>query len=158
MSVKIKQKGISLNQIVHQVQKLRNYTVQAGHFPEQGVHKSGYRYDELMAFHHNGGNPDGDSPVVPRPVLDIVWANNLKLDDPRFKKAFVMWCQRPPSKQSDTKLLDDIGKVLATLIKDTLGNPAKLPVTNNPTPLVDTGELRANVAHRDTLSKKVRTM
>lgn len=158
MSIKVKRVGKGLNAIVDQLSKLQGQSIEVGHFKEQGLHKSGFSFPELMAFHHNGGTPTGDAYVVPRPLLDLFFEKHRHsmFNDRVIKAAFTRWKKRTPSEESNKKLLADIGRRIAKLEKDAFGDPSLLPVTNNPTPLVDTGELRNAVAFRTSLDKRIR--
>lgn len=128
--------------------------VEVGHFQEQGEHYSGYTFVELMYYHHTGSDPRGDQPVQPRPVLNFLRAF-LNLSDPKYNRAIRNWFKRPPSSASHGKLLADIGALISEEEKAIFGNSALLTVTDNPTPLVDTGDLRDKVAYKTSVNKVV---
>lgn len=154
--ITVKRVGKKLPNILKSLRGLNNAKVEVGHFAVQGFHHSGFTYPELMAIHHRGSNPDGSSPVVPRPLLDILWAKYRHLNDRGLKAAFTRFNKRPPSGASNKKLLDDIGKRIAKLEKGMFGDPSSLPVTNNPSPLVQIGDLKNAVSYRDSKNKALR--
>lgn len=153
-------KNNRLDKIVKQLKSLANDEVQVGHFQEQGLHYSGFSYPELMAFHHTGGDPNNGSPVIPRKLLDILWARHRNLEkNPQIKAAFTRWRKRPLSEESNKKLLDEIGRVIAKLEKAMFGDPLALPTNgSNLSPLVDTGDLRDHTAYKTSRNPKARTV
>jgi hypothetical protein len=156
----LKRVGNKFQKLVQQIQKLDKESVEIGHFKESGVHSSGFTYAELMAIHHNGGNPTGSVPLPPRPVLTILHARNLKLTDPAFKHAFNSWVQRKPSDTSDNLLLEEIGRILRDKEKKIFGSsdltPNAVPPKTSNRPLIETGELRSKVAYKTSKNKQVK--
>ncbi len=160
IKTRVRRRGKEANRIATQLNSLNNASVSVGHYQEQGKHHSGFSYPELMAIHHNGGNPSGNAPLPPRPVLDILKFRNQKLSDPLFKKAVKAWGMRTPSPSSNAILLDEIGKILRAKEKAIFGSsalaPNAVPPKSSNTPLVDTGQLRSKVAYRTSISKQVK--
>lgn len=53
-------------------------------------------------------------------------------------------------------LFNNIGRQYMQKAKSVIGNSSYLPVTNNPTPLVDTGQLKSAIGYKTTIHYKVR--
>jgi len=131
-----------------------------GHFESQGVHSSGLSYVDLMRIHHTGGNPSGQVPLPPRPVLDLLVFNNERLEDPKFKLAFERWKKRTYGESSNAILLEDIGKILRDKEKAIFGSnklaPNKVPPKDVNNPLIDSGELRNKTALKTSINNIVK--
>jgi hypothetical protein len=160
VSFKMKKVGNSLQKITQQFHKIDNESVEVGHFKEQGTHPSGFTYAQLMALHHNGGNPSGSAPIPPRPVLDLLFFKNSNLSDPKFAAAFKAWRGRTLSESSNGILLAQIGIILRKKEKAIFGSsalaPNAVPPKDRNDPLVDTGELRSKVAYKTSINKQVK--
>lgn len=146
--------------MLNQVRSLQNERVEVGHFEEQGEHYSGFTYAQLMAYHHDSSNLEGENPLPARPILDYVWASNINLSDPKFKQVLRKWGSRPITPQSNEEFLSDIGHILAVKEKEMFGKSPPLIANaeskGRNTPLVDTGDLRDKVSHRNTLSNTIK--
>lgn len=160
INAKVKKTGSQFQKLVQQVKKLHNDSVEVGHFKSSGLHYSGFTYAELMAIHHNGGNPNGSVPLPPRPVLDILFFKNQRLTDPKFKAAFKAWGKRKSSDASDAMLLEDIGKILRDKEKQIFGSsdliPNKVPPKSKNSPLIERGDLVSKVAYKTSRDKQVK--
>jgi hypothetical protein len=167
IEVKLKKVGNSFEKLLQPILNLERENVEVGHFQEQGQHYSGFTYPELMALHHYGHeakNGAGEKP--PRPLLDHVFFSNYRLNDPAFRSAFNAWSRRMPSEASNSKLLDDIGKIIATKEKNMFGkSPPLAPMAGNimkeeqqegNDPLIDTGSLRDAVSFKTSKNKTLR--
>lgn len=153
-------KGSGFEKLVKQFHRIDGESVEVGHFKSQNKHPSGFSYPELMAIHHNGGNPSGNAPLPPRPVLDLLFFKNQNLSDPAFKAAFRAWGKRTLSDRSNDILLEDIGKILQKKEKAIFGSaalaPNAVPPKDRNDPLVNTGKLRDKVAYKTSTSKQVK--
>lgn len=142
------------------VKELGNSRVEVGHFEEQGKHSSGYSYVELMKMHHYGHNPEGAQPFPERPLIDYFYFKNLELQDPRINQAILAWCKTSPTKESNIKLLDTIGGIMAAKEKELFGqSPPLAPNAESKgknSPLVDSGELREKTAHRNSITNQIK--
>lgn len=159
LKVKVKKRGNQLQSLVKKLHQIDGETVKVGHFKSQGTHPSGFTYAELMAIHHNGGNPSGKAPLPPRPVLDLLFFKNAKLTDPKIKMAIKSWGNRPLSTSSNDKLLEDIGRILRDKEKAIFGSsslaPNAVPPKDRNSPLVDTGDLKSKTAYMVSTNKIV---
>jgi hypothetical protein len=114
-----------------------------------------------MALQASGG--DGDWPA--RPVLAVVnfqLSRETKTDS--FRKYLNNWSKDIQKKDATLKLLEDIGLHVAKFEQSFFGSPSADIPSNSPytirlkgadTPLVDTGDLQAKVAHKNTLTNNV---
>lgn len=120
---------------------LRNQSVVAGYFKEQGYHTPGedgekILYTTLMAIHEFGVSSHGNWPA--RPVMGITF-NLVRLD---FKnKLAPKVFDYLDGKITKGQLLNEFGKEVSWKADRVFGNPSYLQVTFNPTPLVMTEEL-----------------
>lgn len=160
LNARVKKTGNQFQKLVQQIKKIDKESVQVGHFREQGLHPSGFTYAQLMAIHHNGGNPSGNTPLPPRPVLDILFFKNQQLTDPKFKNAFKAWKKRSSNDSSDEMLLEDIGRILREKEKAIFGSselaPNAVPPKSTNNPLIDTGALKSKVAYKTSTGKQVK--
>lgn len=116
---------------------------EAGWFREQGQHPTAdMSYPELAQYHANG-----DNGVTPRPALDIAIRHYRQTREPSIGKAIMAYMENP-SEDNLANISDVMGETLKDKIKWVIGNPSVLDVTNNPTPLLDSGALHDHVAHR----------
>ena len=160
LKFKIKRTGNQLEKLTNQIRSLASENVQIGHFASQGRHYSGFTYPELMAFHHNGGNPITGEILPPRPVLDILAFRNQKLQDPVIKAAFRAWGNRKSSPQSDFALLTQLGEIMRDREKKIFGSSAlarnKTPPKNINNPLIVTGDLQSKTAYKTSVDNQVK--
>jgi hypothetical protein len=165
MKLKVRKEGKKLEKIKNNIFQLNKKYVQVGHFGSQGMHsKAPYDYPALMLKLHVGGSLFSNTPMPPRPLLNILWAKNARLQDPLFKKAIIDWAKRPQTVNSNKKLLDDLGKVLTRKGRALFGKTPPLAVNAPMTikkkgrnsPLVETGELRDKFSYRNTIDKVIR--
>lgn len=154
---KIQKSGNMSQQIMKALLEVEKSTVEVGHFAEQGNHStalklngSPYSYVELMHYHHTG---DG-GPRPPRQPLEVLKIQNRNLSQHRWMKSAVKKTVKELlNPQSQTKVLESIGRNIGRLEKDIFGDPALLAGTPyNTDPLIDTGELRSKVSHKNSRS------
>ncbi len=99
-----------------------------------------------------------------RPIKSLFLHRNSKLNDAEFKKAFSVWL-RSDKKNSDTlRLLSSYGEKMAEMEKELFGKPNSVIPSNSPstirnkgadTPLVETGELKSKVAHKNSINNRI---
>lgn len=157
----VKKVGNRLEELVKKMSSIQTENAYIGHFQEQGLHsQADMTYPELMKLHHNGGDMGAVYNVPPRPLLDYLFQANANLDDSRVTEAINIWLKSPFNKKDHKKLLNTIGKIIAEKERDMFGqSPPLAPnsdwkLTNEP--LVDTGELRDNVAYMNTMDGKIK--
>lgn len=125
---------------------------EVGLFGEQGDHPTAeMTFAELARYHATG--QDG---VTHRPFLHIALAHFAKQRPREVGRAIVRYLMTPNQTNLDL-IIETIGKEYWETVKLVIGNPAMLPVTNNPTPLVDTGELEQHIAYRTNKNRTLRT-
>lgn len=138
VSVKIKKgKTKDLEKLIQHLKMIQAKTVQTGFFTEQGKHTSGDYYTTIMQIHEDGlaGNPA-------RKVLTI-GSLELQAGDSRpFNKAVNNLVGGMGTIDAGMRLVAEASK---EHIQTIFGDGSKLPVTNNTTPLIDTGELSENL-------------
>ena len=160
LKISVQKKGNSLQKLVKNFHKIDGEFVETGHFKEQGKHYSGLTYPELMSVHHNGGNPSGNAPLPPRPVLDLLHFRNQNLSDPKIKGYIRDWRKRPLSEASNKILLDQIGRILAIREKRIFGSPTlasnAVPPKDRNQPLVETGDLKSKVSYKTSIDNSVK--
>lgn len=142
MSIKIvRSKTNDFEKLFKHLRELSNKSVKVGYFKDQGKHASGAYYATIMQIHEDGL---GNNPS--RPVLTI---GSLELENgssPEFNQAVIRTIVGVNT--LDTTL-PQVGEAAKEHIQSVFGDAVKLsPVTNNPTPLVDTGELKDNLTFK----------
>lgn len=157
----VKKKGKKLESLVKQVDSLTKNKLAVGHFKEQGNHKpSGIPLVTLMRRHHTGGtNFPGSRELLPRPVKSIFkhraenTVKNSKLFSPHVRN----WMKNPLDKNASSKLLTAMGDDLVKIEQSVFGDTSVLiPSKSRKGPLIDTGELKAKVAHKNTITNKIK--
>lgn len=113
-------------------------------------------YAELMQLHEYA---DSTSPYPRRQVLNPL-ARQMSARKGKFKIELKNYLYRFIKEESydRDKLLDHIGLWAVHKSYEIFGNPAYLEVRSNPTPLVDTGELRDNFAWKVSFRGTVHTL
>ena len=114
-----------------------------GWYGEDGIHPTAdMSYPELAHFHATGR--DG---VAPRDVLGIA---RLKYDPTQFKtlQSAIRKMLREGNVDSYKKVMKALSKGMWLEAMSIIGSPEHLTVTNNPTPLLDTGSLKDKLAYK----------
>jgi hypothetical protein len=154
--VKFNKNG-NLAKLVKKLQSLHRQKVSVGYFKEQPWHsEADMSYAELMQLHEYA---DSDSPWPRREVLNPL-ARGMSARKGTFKinlSKYLVRFIREDSFDRD-KLFDYIGQWAVHESYKIFGNPAYLIVKSNPTPLVDTGELRDNFAWKVSFRGTVHTL
>lgn len=115
-----------------------------GWFASDGAHPSadGMTYPALAKYHATG------SEGVPiRDVLGVALDFFSPKEHPDITRALSEYINKPTDTSLDN-LISQVGESFWLECLDTIGNPARLATTSNPTPLVDTGELRSHLSYR----------
>ena len=142
------------------VKNLKKNKAQVGYFREQGLHSSGFTYPALMYLHEVIGISTKSGKVYRRAFemtsmfMRKTLQDNVNKDLNRLFKS---------GNIDPTNVLENFATSLSNGIKSTFGNPSILP-SNSPftikqkganTPLVETGELRDNLAYKVTTKKGI---
>lgn len=133
------------------LERLQGEKVYAGYFAEQGEHSTAeMTYPELMMLHEFGMD------VPPRPAM------RLTAHDLRNKMTTTGIGNDAMSKYISGEiylrgLLDAYGREAYEVAQNVFGSN-RLPITYNPTPLVDTGELADAFSWKTTLNGRVKSM
>lgn len=124
--------------------------VEVGWFNSQGMHPSGTKtYAEVARYHGTG--EDG---AVFRPMLHIA-LDLYKMDrNKKVGKALAKYMIKPTD-TSYQEILDTVANEYKEKVQDVIGNPMYLEVTNNPTPLYDTGALHDHVASKNSINPTI---
>lgn len=161
LKVKVKKVGNKFDTLVKGIKDLNNENVQVGHFGNEKHPNSDLTYAELMAVHNNPVAHGLDWP--PRPVLDILVANNRNLNDPKIKAALRKYSRLEPNPANNEMLLEELGKILAQKEKDIFGSselapnaPSTIAQKGRNEPLVDSSALKNKVSYKTSKSKTVK--
>ena len=136
MKINLKRKTRNLEKLKKKINDLSSSKVKSGYY-DGGIHPTAnLPYAEMMAIHEYGmqGN-------VKRPV------RQLALHD--FKNSYMRTLSKDLGKYfyhgGDMQtLLSGIGTTITYKAQSIFGNSQWLTVTSNPTPLIDTGQLKMN--------------
>lgn len=111
-------------------------------------------YAELMQLHEYA---DSSSPYPRRPVLQPL---AMQISKGKFKLDLKKYLCRFINEEAydRDKLFDHVGLWAVHKSYEIFGNPAYLEVRTNPTPLVDTSELRDNFAWKVSFRGTVHTL
>ncbi len=115
-----------------------------GWFASDGVHPDtdGMTYPDLARYHATG------SEGVPiRDVLGVALDFFSPKEHPDIARSISEYLNTPTKGALDN-VISHLGESFWQECLDTIGNPARLETTSNPTPLVDTGELRDHLSYR----------
>ena len=124
---------------------------EVGWFAQDGKHPDAdMTYPELAKYHATG--QDG---VVPRDVLRIALRKFNPSQYQQIKVALGRLLIEGKVEAYD-KLVEAIGEGYWEKAYSIIGNPAALPVTNNPTPLKDSGALKGHLGRRTTKNKIIK--
>lgn len=144
-----------LNRLLKRIQELHNQSASIGYFKEQGLHKDSNMPYASLLYIHAYGYVDG------APVRDVL--GNIKpfLGGGANQKQFFLNILKDYFKKGSRvtvgQVMDRIGRKYMEDGKNVFGNPTILEVTNNPTPLVDTSDLKDHFAYRTSIDMKVVT-
>jgi len=155
VTVKKKKDRRPLNSLIQRIKSLHDKSVSIGYFKEQGLHRSANMPYANLLYIHAFGLVDG------APVRDVM--SNIKpfinggADQKNFFANILKEYFKKGSRMRASAVLDTIGRKYMQDGKAVFGNPTMLEVTNNPTPLIDTKELRDNFAYKTSITMEVIT-
>lgn len=116
---------------------------ETGWFASDGPHPTAnMSYPRLAKFHATG--EDGV------PVRDVLSVAEDKFNPKKYQEirtAIAKYLVQGTDKAYE-EVIESLGEAFWKECHDVIGNPARLPVTNNPTPLVDSGELEDHLSYR----------
>lgn len=154
LKVKVTEKSRKVDNFKKSLKQLHKQGVEVGFFAEQGIHStSKLSYPALMEIHEDGHG------VRSRPAF-LITTRKLNLSPKRnkmIKKGLDNWVKAENKRDSLNILLDSIGDYIANELRGVIGNPTELAVTNNPTPLDLTGELKSKIAIRISTKSTLRS-
>ena len=146
-----RKKTNNLGKLFSKLKAIHNQSVSIGYFKEQGLHKdSDMPYANLLYIHAFGlvyGAPSRDIMSKIKPMLQG-GASQKKFFKDVLKDYF-------KNKISSTQVFSRIGEKYRDDGRNVFGNPTMLEVTNNPTPLIDTGDLKNNFAYKTSITMEV---
>lgn len=142
--------GKSFQENMKEIVKVDGKYVDAGWFESQGQHPhADMTYPELAHYHATGHNW-----VTPRDILALTSAVYPVDKDAKILGVLSRWINSNGAQNLDD-LLDDLGKVQVERITSLFGS-SLLGVTSNPTPLIDSGELKGHTARRTSTNRVVK--
>lgn len=137
------------------MKSLNEQKASIGYFEDSGIHTLANMGYASLAFIHafprNGYHHTRNWLEHTKPI------KNFRQDSLIFKTILNSYI-RLDSRIQVEDVLEHIGRVWQQKGKEVLGNSAILITSNNPTPLVDTGELRDNLGYRTTFNYTLRYM
>lgn len=159
IKAKIVKKGRTFDKIRKSVKDIHQENVQVGYFAGQGQHASGLSFPALMAIHEFGTDD-----IPKRPVFQITAFGAKPQKSSRIKSAIRNWSSNLTGRADAKLLLDTIGKYyqkeLQSLFGDTSALASNSPITirikGRDEPLVDSGELRDNLAYRNSIDEEIK--
>lgn len=150
----------NLSKLLKSLSELNKETFEVGHFQEQGMHYSGKTFPELMEFHASGGDEVTTVPVRdPRAVFQFRFAGSKRRP---VKETFGNNWLTGSSQQIKQDMLELLAKLMKSDYKSIFGDeslmrPTKPKANGSTAPLVDSGELKDNVAYKLSTDKRVVT-
>jgi len=159
IKAKVVKKGRTFNKIRKSVKDIHQENVQIGYFAGQGQHTSGLSFPALMAIHEFGTDD-----IPKRPVFQITAFGAKPQKSSRVKSAIRNWSSNLAGRADAKLLLDTIGKYHQKELQSLFGDTSAL-ASNRPTtirikgrdePLVDSGELRDNLAYRNSIDEEIK--
>ena len=152
----LKSKNNNFELLQQKIKQLAKEEVRAGYFGQSRHSTAKMTYQELITIHESGLTTRAGNRVVARPVRKIALVRGL--DRQKLKVALDKWSNNFTKPRANNLLLSAIGFEMRRLLAFVIGNPQVLFVTSNPTPLLDTGELKANLAYKTSLNKRQRKL
>ena len=112
-----------------------------GWFDSDGLHETaGMTYPDLAEYHATGREG-----VTPRDVLGVA-ADLFDAKDYQSIKQSISTYLQIGSADAANGIVEAIGEAFWLECHDTIGT-SRLPITNNPTPLVDTSDLKDHLSY-----------
>lgn len=134
--MKVSRKTKNFEGLKSRIEKLSKSKVRSGYF-KGGVHStSGLPYSDMMTIHEYGMYGNKARPVRSLTLLELK-SKHVRSIEKDIEKYLISG--------GDTKnLLQGIGITITNQAQEIFGSSKWLTVTSNPTPLIDTGELKIN--------------
>jgi len=132
------------------VRAAHDESVEMGWFDIQGPHPTAdMTFAELARFQATGGASGGKPMAVPqRDILAVTAAVHPFENSPDVDKIIWEWLDKPNANNT-IAMLDRFGENYVEKIKGLFGSVHLGPTERNPDPLINTGALRDNTAHRN---------
>lgn len=153
--VRWNKKSNGLNKLRDKLLALNKQSVSIGYFKEQGLHPTADMPYASLAYIHAHGHEFGYPTRAIFPHMKPVVGSYP--EQSRFFRNLLKNYVKVKSSYTLENLLDDVGRKYRQDGKNVFGNTALLPVTNNPTPLIDEGYLKDAFAYKTTFNYKVVT-
>lgn len=159
ITAKLKTVKNNFDGLKKRIRRLQNEKVFYGYFAEQGSHSEwNIDYAELMAIHEYGTE---DIPA--RPVFSITLFQAKNSRNPVIKSALSKYFYKLETSFDPNRPLADIGQGFGRMTGDKFGDSNVLIPNADYTvsekgfdsPLVWTGELRANIAYKTTIRSNI---
>ena len=159
-----KNKSNQLDGILKRFKSLNNETLKVGFFEEQGMHEdSEMSYASLMTILEKGTS---DGRIQPRPVFETTAFQLHPSAVQKPKSIITNMIKDLGTKDTVGKRLDELGMLYQDHVKNKFGNAAVKGNSNNAestirqkgnnTPLVDTEDLKNNVAYKNSKTKRLK--
>jgi hypothetical protein len=132
-------KGDRFSKFLNRLDSASKDSVDIGWFAEQGYHYSGLSYPDLAQVHFNGLS------VPKRDILGVALFLHNPATDRDLKNIIKSWIGEESGRSEE--LYEAIGMLEKHNVKKSFGSPV-LGVTNNPTPLLDTGDWKENTRYK----------
>lgn len=133
--------------------KLHDQKASIGYFSDSGTHTlANMSYASLAFIHEFPVNGKHEY----RPIIGQIKPFKGESSQRQILKTILGSFIKLDSRLNVEDVLEHIGRVWQQRGKDVFGNTALLVVTNNPTPLVDTGELKDNFGYRTSFDYTLR--
>ena len=142
-----------LARLKQKIDALHGQSTMIGYFKEQPMHPTANMSYAALAHTHAYSNlyPERNVFNYMKPWLGGSSASQTKF----FKDLFIRHFKYNTTLNLDI-MMNKIGREYMEKGKNVFGNASLLTVTGNPTPLVDTGELRDHFAYKTTIHYQVR--
>lgn len=140
--------------LVERLNALHGQKAQMGYFKDSGTHTlANMSYASLAFIHEFPENGYHEyRPVIGQVKPMISGGRAQKVFYKNILKSYIQL----GSRVTVDELLQGIGRKYMQDARGVFGNSALLVVTNNPTPLVDTGELEANIGYKTSINYTLR--
>lgn len=143
-----------LNKLFQKIKNIHDQHVSIGYFKSQGLHsQANMPYANLLYIHAHGL-------VYGAPVRDVMAHLRPMITGGNSESSMILKLLRDyfNNKMTREEVFSEIGRSYRDKGKSIFGNPSYLEATDsNPTPLVDTKELRDNFAYKTSITMKVVT-
>lgn len=158
ITAKIVKKGNTTDKMRKNLIALNKENVKIGYFAEQGKHPSGMTFAELMALQEFGTED-----IPKRPVFQITAFTKAPNKSRAVNGAVRNWTRDLAGPANTRTLLNQIGRYYQKELKGLFGDgsaltpnsPLTIRIKGRDEPLVDSGELRDNLAYKNSIDEKI---